>query len=317
MKSMIVSDIEKPFTKEDVDRLFKMEKIEDCKQYLKLMVDFYFDAINLLSLDSSEKSDLDKDKDLWLQMMFSKGCQFMSLLDGFSYSRGANQLMPVIDFTILFTLTRHIYEWLVSFEILYCLPKTENQKKIINNLFKAQGLKERLESFEKDSNTRYLERLEEERNSINACKKEIENTLLYKRLPQESKQIIDNAFGKKFRYYFDEEGTLKSIKYGGGNKEYKILGITNDSLMNGMYSFFSLHSHPSHISLIQFRDAYKETNRGDKSMAKFATRCTVSFMSIFITDFMTVTPLVKTLLNDLDEYQSAAIILPQRVLRSN
>ena len=105
---MIESRFGKQLTCEDVQKLIKMETIDDCKQYMKVMLDFYFDVIMSPS-GRKASSDIEDDRNLWLQTMFSKGCQFVSLLDGVGYSKGIIHLNPIIDFSILFTIVRRVY----------------------------------------------------------------------------------------------------------------------------------------------------------------------------------------------------------------
>ena len=45
MLDMIESIFGKQLTLEDVQKLIKMKTIDDCKQYMKVMLDFYFDVI--------------------------------------------------------------------------------------------------------------------------------------------------------------------------------------------------------------------------------------------------------------------------------
>lgn len=45
------------------------------------MLDFYFDVIMTPS-GCKASSYIENDRNLWLQTMFNKGCQFVSLLDG-------------------------------------------------------------------------------------------------------------------------------------------------------------------------------------------------------------------------------------------
>ena len=121
---MIESRFGKQLTLEDVQKLIKMETIDDCKQYMKVMLDFYFDVIMSPS-GRKASSYIEDDRHLWLQTIFSKGCQFVSLLDGVGYSKGICHLNPIIDFSILFSIARSVYKSLSVFELLFGLPKTE------------------------------------------------------------------------------------------------------------------------------------------------------------------------------------------------
>lgn len=309
---MIESRFGKQLTYEDVQKLIKMETIDDCKQYMKVMLDFYFDVIMSPS-GRKASSYIEDDRNLWLQTMFSKGCQFVSLLDGVGYSKGISHLNPIIDFSILFTIARSVYESLIVFELLFVLPKTEEQQTIVYNLFMSHGLSERLKDLDEDVKRNNQARVQEEQNDIEECKKTIEGTELYKTLDKQTKSIIDNALGngKKYRYLFKEDNTMEFVHY---EDAYKLLNV-KENLFNRIYSFFSLHGHPSYLSLIQFREAFKNDCRADMDMAKHATQCILFFMSIFIVDYMKLNPEVKTVYDKLEEARRFAIGMYEDAMR--
>lgn len=307
---MIESMCGKRLTLEDVQKLIKMETIDDCKQYMKVMLDFYFDVIMSPS-GRKASSYIEDDRNLWLQTMFSKGCQFVSLLDGVGYSKGISHLNPIIDFSILFTIARSVYESLIVFELLFVLPKTEEQQIILYNLFMAHGLSERLKDLDDEVKRKNPSRVQEEQDDINNCRKAMEETSLYAVLDKQTKAKLTNAFGQKFRYIFNDDNTLDFIQFEHAHSLLKI----KENLFDSIYSFFSLHGHPSYLSLIQFRDAFKDEYRADMDMAKHATQCVLSFMSIFIVDYMKLNSEVKAMYDRLEEPRRFAIGMYEDAMR--
>ena len=307
---MIESMFGKRLTLEDVQKLIKMETIDDCKQYMKVMLDFYFDVIMSPS-GRKASSYIEDDRNLWLQTMFSKGCQFVSLLDGVGYSKGISHLNPIIDFSILFTIARSVYESLIVFELMFVLPKTEEQQTVLYNLFMAHGLSERLKDLADEVKRNNPSRVQEEQNDINNCWKAIEETNLYTVLDKQTKAMLKNAFGLKYRYVFNDDNTLHFIQFENAHPLLKV----KENLFDSIYSFFSLHGHPSYLSLIQFQDAYKNDYRADMDMAKHATQCILSFMSIFIIDYMKLNPEVKTMYDKLEEPRRFAIGMYEDAMR--
>lgn len=297
-------------TIEDVGKMIKMNTIDDCKQYLRILLDFYFDVI-ISPVCRNVTSQIEDDRNIWLQTIFSKACQFKSLLDGVEYSNGTEYLNPIIDFSVLFTIARNVYESLIAFEILFVIPRSEEQQTIIYNLFMAQGLCERLKNLDEDIQKRNPERIKSEQEDIDECKRAIEETVLYKKMNLQTKKVIGNAFGKKFRYIFKEDNIIERVDY---DKSYALLNV-KENLFNNIYSFFSLHGHPSFLSLIQFKDAFKNEYRADIYMAKHATQCILSFMSIFIIDYMKLNPNAKTLYDNLDEPRRFAIGMYEDAMR--
>ena len=291
---MIESTFGKQLTAEDVQKFVQMNTIEECKQYMKVMLDFYFDVIMSPS-GRKASSYIEDDRNLWLQTMFSKGCQFVSLLDGVGYSKGISHLNPIIDFSILFTIARSAYESLIVFELLFVLPKTKEQQTIVYNLFMAHGLSERLKDLDEDVKRNNQARVQNEQNDIEECQKTIEGTELYKTLDKQTKATIDNALRNgKYRYLFQEDNTMVFVHY----KEA-----------------YSLHGHPSYLSLIQFRDAFKDEYRADIDMSKHATQCIISFMSIFIVDYMKLNSEVKTMYDKLEEPRRFTIGMYEDAMR--
>jgi hypothetical protein len=104
---------------------------------------------------------------------------------------------------------------------------------------------------------------------------------------------------------------MEFIQY---EKAYTLLNV-KENLFNNLYSFFSLHGHPSYLSLIQFREAFKNEYRADKEMAKHATQCVLSFMSIFIVDYMNLVPEIKVMYNKLEEPRRFAIGMYEDAMR--
>ena len=312
LSDLFGAKVEKQLTIEEVQKFVRLDTIDDCKQYLTVMLDFYFDVIKSPE-GRKATSPFEDERNIWLQTMFSKGCQFKSLLDGVGYSKGASHLKPIIDFSILFTIARCVYESLIAFEILFVLPKTEDKQTIVYNLFMAQGLSERLKDLDEDMRSHNPTRVQEELNDIDECRKAIEGTKLYKTLDQQTKATIDYALGngKRFRYIFKDDNTMEFIQY---EKAYTLLNV-KENLFNSLYSFFSLHGHPSYLSLIQFRDAFKDEYRADKEMAKHATQCVLSFMSIFIVDYMKLVPEIKAMYDKLEEPRRFAIGMYEDAMR--
>jgi hypothetical protein len=312
LSDLFGAKVEKQLTIEEVQKFVRLDTIDDCKQYLTVMLDFYFDVIKSPE-GRKATSPFEDERNIWLQTMFSKGCQFKSLLDGVGYSKGASHLKPIIDFSILFTIARCVYESLIAFEILFVLPKTEDKQTIVYNLFMAQGLSERLKDLDEDMRSHNPTRVQEELNDIDECRKAIEGTKLYKTLDQQTKATIDYALGngKRFRYIFKDDNTMEFIQY---EKAYTLLNV-KENLFNSLYSFFSLHGHPSYLSLIQFRDAFKDEYRADMDMAKHATQCVLAFMSIYIVDYMKLVSEIKTMYDKLEEPRRFAIGMYEDAMR--
>lgn len=303
--------VEKELTIEEVRKFVQLDTIDDCKQYLRVMLDFFFEVFKSPE-GRKAMSSLEDDRNIWLQTIFSKSCHFLYLLDGVGYNNGSNHLNPIIDPSVLFTIARRIYESVIAFELLFVIPSTEDEQTILYNLFMAQGLTERLNDLDAEMRSHNPQRVAEEQQNIDNCMNEIEKTELYSNLSQQTKNQIKNAFGIRYRYVFEEDNTMKRVSF---EDAYKYLRIKKDHLKN-TYSFFSLHGHPSYLALIQFHDAFKRESRADLTiMAPHATQCVLAFMSIFIVDYMKLVPEIKAMYDKLEEPRRFAIGMYEDAIR--
>lgn len=293
----------------DVKEITRLNDIASCQRYLKYMLDFYFDAIEF---PRNSDSRMLLDANLWLQTIFTKGCAFLDLLNGIKYEKPGVRLNTILDPSLLFTIARRIYESVVDFNMLYIYPETQQQKDILYNLFMAAGLSERLKNWNEDMRSKYPERVQEEEKDIQDCKTAIENNELWSSLRTQTQQVIYNAIeSHKFRYKFNSGNVLCPVKW---KNAYELLRVKKD-IYESMYSFLSLHSHPSYLALIQFRDAYIPDIRQDVQMAIHTTQCVLSFMSIFIVDYMKLFPNLKTHFEKLELPKQFLIGMYEDVMR--
>ena len=311
LSDLLKSRSEKQLTIEEVQKFIQLDTIDDCKQYLRVMLDFYFDVIKSPE-GRKATSYIEDDRNIWMQTLFSEGFHFLSLLDGVGYNKGIDRLNPIVDPSVLFSVARRIYESVIAFEILFVIPDSEDKKAILYNLFMAHGLSERLKNIDEEMRSHNPERVAEEQKDIDECLREIEGTDLYSELDQQTKNIIKNAFGKKFRYIFKEDNSLEFVNYDDADK---LLRIKNN-MLKGTYSYFSLHGHPSYVSIFQFRDAFNNDSRADISlMAPHATQCVLAFMSFFIVDYMKIVPEIKTMFDKFEEPRRFAIGMYEDAMR--
>jgi len=311
LSDLLKSRSEKQLTIEEVQKFIQLDTIDDCKQYLRVMLDFYFDVIKSPE-GRKATSYIEDDRNIWMQTLFSEGFHFLSLLDGVGYNKGIDRLNPIVDPSVLFSVARRIYESVIAFEILFVIPDSEDKKAILYNLFMAHGLSERLKNIDEEMRSHNPEKVAEEQKDIDECLREIEGTDLYSELDQQTKNIIKNAFGKKFRYIFKEDNSLEFVNYDDADK---LLRIKNN-MLKGTYSYFSLHGHPSYVSIFQFRDAFNNDSRADISlMAPHATQCVLAFMSFFIVDYMKLVPEIKTMFDKFEEPRRFAIGMYEDAMR--
>jgi hypothetical protein len=68
-----------------------------------------------------------------------------------------------------------------------------------------------------------------------------------------------------------------------------------------MYSYFSLYSHPSYISIIQFKDAFNDNIEQQNQFVSTAVRNIIVLMSFIIADFCELFPTCNDLIKSMDK----------------
>jgi hypothetical protein len=204
-----------------------------------------------------------------------------------------------------------MYESLIAFKLIFVLPKSNDERIILYNMFVAQGLTERLRAADEDLKESHSERIAQENEDIAACKKDIQDTNLYKKLDKQSQNIIDSQFGKKYRYRFTDDNKPESVNF---ESAYTLLNVRED-LFHGMYAYKSLQAHPSYLFLCQFRDAYRDNCEASVGMAKFAAQCVLTYMSIFIIDYMKLNAEVNDWFNPQDLTRRFVVGMYEDIMR--
>lgn len=289
-------------------RIVKLDTLESCRDYMKVMTDFYFDTIFATGKKPVHTVNLN-DARTWLQMMFSKGVHFTKALEGFEYSKEFCRLNRITDHTVLFSLVRDMFESYVVFRLIYTLPKTEQQSDLLYYLFAHAGLQERFDNSSEDAKSHNPEWVQDQQQQIDACKQNIYNNELYTNNEGVCK-VVDNALRpnvNKYRYRFTEDCQMVFVHYE-QDETLRLLGI-NSSVMVGMYHYFSLMAHPSAVAIDQFSEAYKNLEEGSIMLASTATRYALTIQSLFIREYAKLFPEVNTLFSMQSELQSHLISL--------
>lgn len=78
-------------------------------------------------------------------------------------------------------------------------------------------------------------------------------------------------------------------------------------LIGNIYTYFCLNAHPSYISLMQYRDAFSIKKPEFIQLALMAVRYALSFMSIFLVDYIKLFPQIKDTFKSLPEKQQVLL----------
>lgn len=280
----------------DFRRMLLPNTLEDRIDYLDWLIDFYFKVMVALRYVGF-KNEFRAEMSLGVQMMFTKAKSFRNLLGGFNHTDGINTLSRLTDHTVLFTLVRTAYEQLCAFEIVNIIPKTQDEQIVMENAYVASGLVNRQKLFTEDALKRNIEVLNEEQCIIEECKNRVHNTELYKSLTEKEQKELDKTIFTKGEYQI----VFSQDKYNphvGWDHVRDYIGLDTD-ILHGLYKYACNMAHPSYLSVIQFKEAYK--GNAMNNLKETAIMQFTAIMSVYIGDFLSAFSEIKHVYDELDE----------------
>lgn len=257
------------------------DSIDNCKELLGIFSSYLMGLmVHLHRFKSQTEQQLYTR--LFIQHLFLKTRSFSRLLEGENYCNGV-LVSHIVDCSSLLSITRDIYEQLYAFELVFVLPQSNDIRNLMRNLFIMQGLKERQKYVADDSKYQKIKQTEaaelEERSNA------IRNLDFYKSLSKLSRNNLENHIKNcRFRIVVREDGSIRKSEY---DEMPTLVGIKK-GLYDTIYSFTSIHAHPSSVSLKQLNSAYSEDEWLTSSCA--ASHMVCMLLSIFIADYCKLEP---------------------------
>ena len=260
--------------------------LESAKKVLDIYSNYLFEVIN--QGNSYLKSGNDADAIILNQMMFSKVLNIKNMIEGFTFETETKKIPPLIDPTLVATLIRNVYETVGAFNLLFIQPKKEDEKVILYNLWVVAGLSFRQE-FEVGSDENQQKKNREKAEIIISLDK-IRTTELYKSLSKAQKDKIENCIlYRDFKITF----TDKEVNKVGWKDLNSVIGITLVSHVN-LYNLLSQSSHPTNVSVFQFRAMYSKITENWAQMTLGHIKFCSGLFSIFIADYIKAFPDTKS-----------------------
>lgn len=293
-------------------RLINLETIKDSFDLMDIYLNYFFLVIR--KQKSLTESFALSEAKIVNQMIFTKIAHMKEMAKGIKYlANDGATLNKIIDPTLIAANTRNLYETISMFNLIYIKPDSEDGKKILYNLWVIAGLKYR-QRFEnvitKDENR---EKFEKEKEEIKALINEIENTKLYSNLnPNEQKKIKQKIREKDYKIKI-ENNKVTPLSWQASSTE---MGFKMDSL-NNIYTYFSLYSHPSNVSVFQFSDMFNKGNESFINAANFNLNTFFIFLSVFVADYIKLFPEVLELYESLPQIDQIIINSNNRLVRGS
>ena len=279
-------------------RLFQCETLNDCHNQLDIYIDFLFEAIMNHQQEQAISQRIN-DAKIILQMMLTKVLNLKNSIGGISYSsKNGSLLNNIIDPTIIASLVRNIFETVAMFNLIYIKPNTEDEKNIMYNLWVSAGLKYRQRFVESANSEESQEKIKNENEEIELIANQIKETKLFKSLTEKEQSKIDGKLkDKDYQMYFDG----LNVKFVSWQETVAVMGI-KDSILPNIYTYFSLYSHPSNVSVFQFSGMFEKENEAFPELTTYNLKVAFFMFSIFIADYIKIFP------NVLETYEKMSLV---------
>jgi hypothetical protein len=280
---------------ENSKRLCVCETIEDSQSCLDLFSGFMWKVIET-DAQKSVLTKIEHEAKLMLQMMFTKVLHLKEIVNGISYYSGSSYyLKNIIDPGVVAIMSRNIFETGGLFNLIYRQPKTDNERDIIYNLWRHAGLRTRQRFKESFEATERRSVLDEEKQDMVLITQSINNNPYFLSIDEHNKKkILDRLDKGEFLIQFIDK-KVKCFKW---HELVDVMNLKKD-LFDNLYSYFSLYTHPSTVSVFQFDDLFKDADDNYLMMTNFNIKTILSFIGVFIADYINFFPEVTKVFNNL------------------
>ena len=129
--------------------------------------------------------------------------------------------------------------------------------------------------------------MEDEKKSLEQIVKNIEATQLYQELDETNQNKIKTRLNDKevvFLHWQELTNVMQILP----------------GLFDNIYTYFSLYSHPSNVSVFQFADLFNKDDEEFPRMTNFNLKYFFALTSIFIADYINLFPTVQKTYDNLN-----------------
>jgi len=281
-KKLDMTDKERELIRQEFKRLNYPKDLQTAHESYKVILDVgwkvYKDHVG------TNTTVMGQDAHLLYQMVLLKSISIQSLAEGKGYQNDLDPAMALLGDTIdvfgIWNLVRSQFESVCTFNHIYLFPTDQKQKELLYDLWQVAGLKYRQRFAINLEGEENIKKAATELKDIEFLTNRICNSPAFTSIHVDEQTKIKNAVkGKDFQWYFDGS----RVKQGAWHQLCKNMG-TND-LFDNMYTYLSLSTHPSSVSIFQFKDLYK--NKDHVQVTMFALSISKALISFLIRDYCT------------------------------
>lgn len=289
-------------SKEELElyKSFEPNTISNCRNYLRLLSDVYFEMTIETQMGEPQHEIIQKYyAKTTLQMFFMKALATIKLLDGVGYMTENFTLPPIQDHTLLFIITRNFCETIAAYNVLFLLPNTKDKRLILENLFLGSGYRYQARLFSESMLTQFGNEYDIVDQNIQTTKANIINTQYYKLLSSEQQNNLKNAIRSKNYKVMLLDDEVKVLTW----QESLNLFVGSNELMDRIYTYLSIHAHPSIRGMEQFAAAFDKVSPECDNLSTVACRCIISFMSMFLQEYIKLFPKAKEVFDKKTDFE--------------
>jgi hypothetical protein len=284
-------------------RLSHPDNIVDCIDLIDRYCTFFLTAVKNHQSENNTSAQ-EVEAKLILQMMMTKALHIKNTIKGVSFdTKKGIKLNNIIDPSIVASLIRNVYETAAMFNLIYRTNRQGDERDIAYKLWVISGLKYR-QRFAVHITTQENEvKHQAEEQNIADHITDIENTTLYKNLSDKDKTKIQKLIKDKDYLIRFDNNNVEVLHW---QALIETMGC-KQVFFQKIYTYFSLYSHPSNVSVFQFRDMFMPEKRSFLSMTTFNMQYVFMLFSIFIADYINLFPKVLQIFNSLDKIDQIVI----------
>jgi hypothetical protein len=274
--------------RKEYTRLTRLETIEGSKDLMEIYLKFLFKVIQNHHTDEVQ-SLADQEAKIILQMVFTKIAHMKQLVEGIRFvASDGSKLNDIIDPTIVASNVRNLYETVAMFNLIYLATNSEEEKKILHLIWVHAGLmfRQRFEHVIITEENR--EKFEKEKQELDSIKAEIEGLQVFKNMDEKNQTKIHSKLKDKDYKIIIEHG---NVHFKSWQDLTEIIGF-KEGLMDSIYTYFSLYSHPSNVAVFQFQNMFGKDDRSFIQLTNFNLKNFFFLVSIFIADYIKLFPKV-------------------------
>lgn len=272
-------------------KFFWCETISDCQDLLEIYIECFFQVVQNHHNDEI-KNHAEYDAKIVIQMMLTKALNLKSVLFGVNHiSKNGKKLNSIIDPTIVASLIRNIYETTGMFNLIYRETKNDDEKKILYLLWVHAGLAYRQKFETTITKEENQIKSDNEKKQMANIQLEIENNPLFKKLDKKNQGKIRTKIKEKDYLMMFNNLEIEFLSW---REIVNSMKIKNGKL-DTTYTYFSLYSHPSNVSVFQFSNMFEKNNEAYPDLVIFNLQIAFYMFSVFIADYIHLFPkVIKT-----------------------